>query len=191
MKLRGSNGCSGWRTTTRSRAAVPSSVRTVASTTSSSSPTGTAGGRAGVGALVVAGVGDDQPVGRGEQRVEQQLAVLAARVAVADVRVVEHQVVAVARRLAREARRRRGRAGTRPGAAPSASARSVQIGQVAGAEVGPGRAALQALGEQRADLGQRERRRARGRVDRRLVDHVVEQPLQLGALPGVARRSSR
>ena len=61
------------------------------STTSSSSPTGTAGGRGEVRALVVAGVGDDQAVGRGHQRVEQQLAVLAARVALADVRVVEHR----------------------------------------------------------------------------------------------------
>ena len=41
----------------------------------------------GVRALVVARVGDDEPVGRREQRVEQELAVLAARVAVADVRV--------------------------------------------------------------------------------------------------------
>ena len=43
-KLRGSNGWRGWRTSTRSRAA-PVSTRTVASITSSSSPTGTAGGR--------------------------------------------------------------------------------------------------------------------------------------------------
>ena len=67
-----------------------------ASTTSSSSPTGTAGGAAQVRALVVAGVGDDQPLGRGQQRVEQHLAILGARVAVADVRLGEHQVVAVA-----------------------------------------------------------------------------------------------
>ena len=59
---------------------------------------------------------------RGQQRVQQQLAVLGARVAVAHVRVGEHQVVAVARGLARERRRRRARAGRRPGAAPSASA---------------------------------------------------------------------
>ena len=44
MKFRGSNGCSGWRVTTCSRAGAPSAVRTVRSTTSSSSPTGTAGG---------------------------------------------------------------------------------------------------------------------------------------------------
>jgi hypothetical protein len=55
-----------------------------------------------VRALVVAGVGDDRAVAGRHQRVEQHLAVLGARVAVADVRVGEHQVVAVARRLARE-----------------------------------------------------------------------------------------
>ena len=77
-----------------------------------------------VGALVVAGVGDDQPLGRGQQRVEQQLAVLAARVAVADVRVA--RAAGRRRRAAPCAgtRRRRGRAGRRPGGAPSASGRA-------------------------------------------------------------------
>ena len=55
------------------------------------------GGRPGdVRALVVARVRDDQPVRRRQQRVEQQLPVLGARIAVADVRVAEHEVVAVA-----------------------------------------------------------------------------------------------
>ncbi len=44
MKFRGSNGWSGWWITTASRA-DPESQRTVRSTMSSSSPTGTAGGR--------------------------------------------------------------------------------------------------------------------------------------------------
>ena len=43
-KFLGSKGCSGWRTTTWSRARLPSVVRTVASTASRSSPSGTAGG---------------------------------------------------------------------------------------------------------------------------------------------------
>jgi hypothetical protein len=83
---------------------------------------GTAGGPLLVGALVGAGVGDHQ-VGGGEQRVEQQLAVLGAGVAVADDRVAAQQVVAVGRRCA-GTRRRRGRARTRPGAARPASARA-------------------------------------------------------------------
>ena len=50
MKLRGSNGCSGWRIEhLRAPAASPSGTRAVASIASSSSPTGTAGGS---GALV-------------------------------------------------------------------------------------------------------------------------------------------
>ena len=60
-------------------------------------------------------------------------------------------------------------------------------GQVAGAEVGARRAAREAVGEQRAHLGERERRVAVAPA-RRLGDDLVEQALQLGALPGVARR---
>ena len=136
-----------------------------------------------VRALVVAGVGDDQAVGRRHQRVEQELAVLGARVALADVRVVEHQVVAVARGLAREhavveaeqaddAMRDRAHRHERAD------------GQVAGAEVRARRAALEAIGEQGADLLEREL----GGVAGGLADDVVEQALELGALPGVARR---
>ena len=178
-KLRGSNGCSGWRTTTcRARGGGRARPRRAARR-----PGRRAGGE--VRALVVAGVGDDQPVGRGHQRVEQQLAVLGARVALADVRVGEHQVVAVARRLARE------RAVVEPEQADDAvrdrAHRHERADrQVAGAEVRARRAALQALGEQRADLGAARARRRGCRAASR--DDVVEQPLQLGALPGVARR---
>ena len=139
-----------------------------------------------VGALVVAGVGDDQPLAGRHQRVEQELAVLGAGVALADVRVLEHQVVAVARRLAREravveAEQAHDAVRHRPHRDQRAD------GQVAGAEVRARRASAQAVGEQRADLLERER----GRVAGRLGDDVVEQALELGALPGVVRRSSR
>ena len=122
VKLRGSNGCSGWRITTCSRAGPPRSGRCVDDVQQLADGNGRRA--AHVGALVVAGVGDDQPVGRGQQRVEQELAVLAARVALADQRVVEHQVVAVAAGCAGTPRRR-ARAGRRPGGARSASASSV------------------------------------------------------------------
>ena len=77
-----------------------------------------------VRALVVAGVGDDQPLGRRQQRVEQQLAVLAARVAIADVRIGRASGRRRRAGACAETRRRRARAGRRPGAGPSASARA-------------------------------------------------------------------
>ena len=102
MKLRGSNGCSGWRTTT-SRAASPRGpcvdhVEQLADRHRRRAR--------GVRALVVAGVGDDQPVGRGQQRVEQQLAVLGAR-------------RRARRRAGRRASGRRRRAGALRGNTPS------------------------------------------------------------------------
>ena len=150
------------------------------------------GGRAWrVGALVLARVGDDQLVGRRQQGVEKHLAVLHARVAVADVRIAEDQVVAVTYGLARElavveaeqaddAMRHRAHRHERADR------------QVPGAEVGAGRPALEPVGEQRAHLRQRELRGGRAR-HARLADDVVEQSLELGALPGVegARRGER
>ena len=65
------------------------------SSASSSSPTGTAGDRRLAGVFVGAGVGDDEGVGRGEHRVEQQLPVLAAGVALAGQRPPGQHVVAV------------------------------------------------------------------------------------------------
>ena len=139
-----------------------------------------------VRALVVAGVGDDQPVGRRHQRVEQHLAVLGARVPVADVRVGEQQVVAVARGLARE----RGVVQAEQAHDPvrhRAHRHERADRQVAGAEVRARRPALQALGQQRADLGRLER----AGVARRLAHDVVQQPLQLAALPAVAPAGGR
>jgi hypothetical protein len=136
-----------------------------------------------VGALVVAGVGDDQPVLRGQQRVQQELAVLGARVAVADVGIVEQQVVTVTRRLARERPVVEAEQADDP-VRDRAHRHQGADRQVAGAEVRARRAPLQALGEQRADLGQRELRGVPGR----LAHHVGQQPLQLRALPALQRR---
>ena len=76
------------------------------------------------GPLVGAGVGDHQMLGRGEHRVEHELSVLAARVALA-----HRRDRGPARRRRRPGRRagtsrRRARAGRSPGAAPTASAPS-------------------------------------------------------------------
>ena len=126
-KLRGSNGCSGWRIT--SSLASPSGGAALRH----------AGGgvdrveqladgdrrrQRRVGALVVAAVGDDQRLLRGQQRIEQQLAVLGARIAVTGLRIVR---AAGCRRRAGSgagSSRHRGRAGRRRDAAPSASARA-------------------------------------------------------------------
>ena len=121
VKLRGSKGWSGWRTTTRSCAGPSGAAHGRVDDVEELADRD--GGRPGdVRALVVARVGDDQAVRGRQQRVEQQLAVLGARIAVADVRVAEHEVVAVARRPCGGRRRRPSRAGRRPGAGPTASA---------------------------------------------------------------------
>ena len=144
------------------------------------------GGARRVRALVVAGEGHDQAVAGGEQGVEQELAVLGARVALAHVGVGEHEVVAIARGAAGEA------LVVEPEQADDAVRHRAHRheradGQVAGAEVGPGRAPLQALGQEGADLGERQRDAVVG-ADARVVGDVPEDALQLRALPVVARR---
>ena len=118
-----------------------------------------------------------------QDRVEQQLAVLAARVALADQRVAGQHVVAV------------GHAGAREGAVvqPEQADHPVRHRahrhqrahrEAAGAEVGPGRAAAQPLGQQR-----RARRPARAARCRRCGPAARGRRGQLGAglrgLPGV------
>ena len=89
-KLRGSNGCSGWRTRMRSRARRLGHRHRAVDDVEQLADRDRRGARR-VRALVVAGVGDDQAVAGGQQRVEQELAVLGARVALADVGVGEQR----------------------------------------------------------------------------------------------------
>ena len=91
-----------------------------------------------VRALVVAAVGDDEVLARGQQRVEQELAVFAARVAVADPRVLRGEVVAVALDVAREAAVVEPEQADDP-VGDGAHGHERAHGQVAGAEVGPRR----------------------------------------------------
>ena len=91
MTLRASKGCSGWWTTTASRTLLlGGAVEGVEQLAKRY------GGRPLLaGVLVGAGVGDHQRLGRGADRVEQQLPVLAADVALAGHRVAGQHVVAV------------------------------------------------------------------------------------------------
>ena len=154
---------------------------------SSSSPTGTAGGPPQVRALVGAGVGDDQPLGRRHQRVEQHLAVLGARVAIADVGLGEQQVVAVAAGAAGklavvETENADDPVGNR------AHRHERAHGEMARAEVRPRRASAEPVREQDADVRELElrARHARGTGLTGLRVDISEQSLKLAALPGVA-----
>ena len=136
----------------------------------------------GVRALVAAGVGDQEPVARRHEGVEEELAVLRARVALADARILQSQVVAVARRLAREdavvqAEQAHDAVGHRSHRHERAE------GQVARPEVGSRGAALEALVQEGPDLREGQGRAA-GRAG--LLVEVAEQPVELVALPGVA-----
>ena len=136
----------------------------------------------GVGALVVAAVGDDQALGGRQQRVEQQLAVLAARVAVAQLGVLEHQVVTIARGLAREGAVVETEQADHP-VGHRAHRLQRADGEVAGAEVGPSGAALQAAGQKRPHLRGGE---LRALALTGLGDELIQHALELGALPAVA-----
>ena len=112
---------------------------------------GTAGGRGRLERSSRPGVGDDEVIARRQQCVEQQLAILAAHVAVADPRVARRQVVAVPLDV--------------PGEAPVVQAEQADHpvrdrahrhqradGQVPGTEVRPGRPALETVGHDRAHV---------------------------------------
>ena len=138
-RLRASKDWSGCSTSAWAR---PSAA--VSSSASSSSPSGTAGGARLAGGLVGAAVGDHQLFAGGHDRVEQELAVLAAQVALAGERGAGEHVVAVDGRGAREHAvveteqahdAVRHRAHRHHGA----------DGERAGAEVGPGRLARRAV----------------------------------------------
>ena len=74
-----------------------------------------------VGALVATAEGDDQVVGRGQHRIEEQLAVFAPSVTVADVRVIGEERRRRPGGCGGGRRRRRDRGGRPPGVGPIAS----------------------------------------------------------------------
>ena len=133
--------------------------------------------------LVGAGVGDHQGLPRRDHRVEQQLAVLAARVALAGERVAGQHVVAVGDGAAREdAVVETDQADHPVRHRPHRHQRG--DGQVAGAEVGPGGSRLGALLQQRADVGQPQLGGPPGRG----VTHAVDLALELRHLPLLRHR---
>ena len=142
------------------------------------------GGRAVLaGGLVEAAVGDHESFAGGHDRVEQELAVLAAQVALAGERGAGEDVVAVDGRGAREHAvveteqahdAVRHRAHRHHGA----------DGERAGAEVGPGRLARQPFGHQCADVGEPQLEGAAGAP--RVAGECRELALHLAGLPLVA-----
>ena len=142
------------------------------------------GGRSRLsGELVRAGVGDHQRLGRGEDRVEQQLPVLAPSVALAGQRIAGEYVVAVDRALAREhpvveAEQAHHAVGHR------AHRHHRADGQRAGAEVGPRRSTGQSVGQQRPHVRQPQVDVAES--GRRAAD-AAELALHLARLPAVER----
>ena len=144
------------------------------------------GGRApGAGPRVGARVEDDQVLGRGTHRVEQQLAVFAARVALADAGISGEHVVAVVHACSRE------RAVVEPEQADHpmrdrAHRHHRRDGETAGAEVGPPRSPAQPLGQQPAHVREAQRRGAHGRVR-----DVGELGPGLARLPGVGGGGGR
>jgi hypothetical protein len=139
----------------------------------------------GVGPLVTPAVGDDQVALGGQERVEEELSVLAAGVAVADAGIGRHEVVVVDVDLAGEhavvePEEADDPVGDRPHRDQGADR------EMPGAEVGPGRVAPQPVGQQGADLRQCQFGTG-GRPALRLGHDVVEKAAQLGGLPGVGR----
>ena len=127
-----------------------------------------------VRALVVAAIGDHEVLTRGQQRIEKELAVLAARVTVAHSWVLRGDVVAIALDMAREAavvEAEQAHDLVWDGAHRDKGAH----GQVAGAEVGPRRLALQALGQERADVVTAEGDGAVLALRGRFLDEPVEE----------------
>jgi hypothetical protein len=133
-----------------------------------------------VGALVACGVGDDQVLGGREGRVEQELTVLGPGVAIADPRRALDEIVAVRRRASREDRVVHPEQGDHP-VRDRAHGHEGADGEVTGAMVGAARSPAEAIVQEGADLGQRDR----GGGAPCLRDHVLEQPLELQVLPAV------
>ena len=140
------------------------------------------------GALVGARVDDDERVGGRHDRVEEELAVFAARVALADQRTPGQHVVAVDLARAGED------AVVQPEEADDAVRHRAHRherghGERAGAEARAGGAPAQALGEQAADIGEAERHR-RG-VRPRDVRRLRQLGARLDRLPRVGGGGGR
>ena len=178
--MRGSNAWSGCRSSTCSRPPVDGVVEGVEQLAEGY------GGRPQLaGRLVGAGVGDHQLLARRHDRVEHQLPVLAAQVALAGQRRAREHVVAVDRGGARED------AVVEPEQADDAVRHRAHRhhradGQRAGAEVGPGGPTGEALGHQRAHVGQPQLEL--GPVSRGVVGQPGELTVHLAGLPLVAAR---
>ncbi len=134
-----------------------------------------------VGPLVITGVGDDQPVGRREQGVEQQLSVLHSRIPLAQLGVEKGEVITVSGGVARKGSviqaeqtddPMRHRAHRHQGA----------DGEVACPEIGPSWTTLKAISQQRSELRQTQLGCGVA-LGLGLPNDVVEKAPELGPLP--------
>ncbi len=134
--------------------------------------------------LIVARVRDDQPLRRGKQGVEQHLAILGAGITIADVRILEQQVIAVAGCLAGKFSVVEPEDADNP-VGHRAHRHERAHREVPGAEVRAGRASPEAIGEERPDVGELELGRL-AVVGMRVAANIVKDPPELGPLPGLA-----
>jgi hypothetical protein len=124
--------------------------------------------------LVMSGVRDDQALARSEKRVEEQLAVFAADVAVADSRILEREVVTVTLDMPGKAavvQSEKTDNLVRDGAHRDESAHR----EVAGSEIGAGGLTLEPLVQDRSHVVTTEDDRTEAIRRRGLVDEVFEQ----------------
>ena len=153
-------------------------------------PDGNGGRSTEIGALVAARVRHDQVILGRQQRVEQELTILAARITVADPLVARREVVAVALDVAGEAPVVQPEQAHHP-VRDGAHGHQRADGHVARPEIRPRGPAPESLREQRADVVATEGHGAGRIVLGGLADQLVEQRRELGPLPGVRRRRGR
>ena len=140
-----------------------------------------------IGALVATRVRHHEVIPCRQQRVQQELTVLAAHVTVTHALVARRQVVTVPLNVPGEAAVVQPEEAHHP-VRDGAHGHECADGEVAGAEVRPRGPTLEALGEDGADVVATQGDRARRGLLRCLDHQLVEEPRELRPLPRIARR---
>ena len=140
-----------------------------------------------VGALIAPGVRHHQMVAGRQQRIEEELPVLAPHLGIADPLVARSQVVPVALDVTRETPVVQAQQAHHP-VRDGAHGHERAHGQMARAEIGPSGLALQTVGQDRPQVVTAKGDRARDISRPRLVDQALEQATELCPLPRVTHR---